>query len=214
MIDIVYKLVLQLMAKHITGGYLSPDEFNRYALLAQNQKIDEDIKKYRDTRNSESISNFLVSDLSVTVSNGVANKPSDYRHFESAYYTDFSSGTPYKCAFEELENDEFNWRLGSELDNPSLDYPALNVRDTTIQVAPREIDFIKLTYIKYVPDPVWAYVTPVVSRFVYDPVNSVQFTFGEDDIPDLVNRIVKLAGVEIGDNELYQQASIEQKMTN
>ena len=214
MIDIVYKLVLQLMAKHVTGGYLSPDEFNRYALVAQNQKIDDDIKQARTTRTSETLSNFIVSDHSLTVSNGQATKPTDYRQLESAYYTDFSTGQPYVCAFEELDNDEFNWRLGSELDKPSLDYPALVVRDTTIQVAPKTIDFIKLTYIKYVPEPTWAYVTPVVSRFVYDPNTSVQFVYGEDDIPDLVNRIVKLAAVEIGDSELYQEATREQQITN
>ena len=214
MIDIVYKLVLQLMAKHITGGYLSPDEFNRYALIAQNQKIDDDIKQYRSSRNMETISSFVVSNYSLPVVNGIATKPSDYRQFESAYYTDFSSGQPYVCAFEELEGDEFNWRLGSELDTPSLDYPALVVRDTTIEVSPKDIDFVKLTYIKYVPNPEWAFVTPVVSRFVYDPTTSVQFAYGEDDIPDLVNRIVKLAGIEIGDNELYGQASREQQITN
>lgn len=214
MIDIVYKLVLQLMAKHITGGYLSPDEFNRYALVAQNQKIDDDLRKARETRNMEMISSFVVSEYSLPVFNGIANKPSDFRRFESAYYTDFSSGNPYVCAVEELDNDEFNWRLGSELDNPSLDYPAIVVRDTTIQVAPREIDFLKLTYVKYVPNPTWAYVTPVVSRFVYDPISSVQFTYGADDIPDLVYRITKLAGVEIGDDSLYQITTREQQITD
>lgn len=212
-IDVVYKAVLQLMAKHIVGGYLSPAEFNRYALIAQNQKLDEDLEKYRTTNNSENLSNFIVSDLPLTVINGYATKPSNYMQFESAYYTDFSTGNPYLCAFEELESDRFNWRLGSELDTPSLDYPALVVRDGVIQVSPKEIDFFNLTYVKYPENPVWGYVTPVVSRYVYSEANSTDFTYDEDEIPDLVNRIAKLAGVETGNSELYGQMNNEQQQT-
>lgn len=211
-INEVYLLVQQLMAKHGASGYLPPDEFDRYCLLAQNQKLEEDLQDRRTTLKSDAISNFIVNDKSVTFNNGLANLPTDYRVFESAYHVDFSSGVAFDQAFEELESDEFNWRKGSELDKPTLDYPALVIRNGLIEIAPKTVDLVKLTYVKIPDNPNWGYVTPVVSRYVYDENATTDFTYDAEHIPDLSYRILKLIGVEVSSQELYGAASREQQI--
>lgn len=209
-IDQVFELVKQLAAKNQSGGYLTPDEFDRYALLAQSDKLEFELAKATDTTfKNGSLESFKVN-ADTPVVNGIVATPSDYRYFDSARFNNFSSGALTISPFEELTTDEFNFRLGSELDKPTQFYPMLTVRDNEIELSPTSIDIINLNYIKNPLNPIWAY-TVVNNRRVFDEANSVDFTFKEEDISDLVYRISILLGIQLRDSDFTQVSMVEQQ---
>ncbi len=209
-IDKVYDLVNQLSSKNSSGGYLPIPEFNKYCDLIQSQKINFELsKKSSTTFKNEMVSNYSKV-ISVISNNGTALFPDDYRYFNSAAY--LNTKTFRATPFEELARDEWNWRLSSELDQPTEDYPACVVREGFMNVEPKSVKSIRLDYIFNPPAPVYGY-TVVNNRRVFDENTSTDFVFKQEDIPDLVYRMCGLMGIELRDGELYQLTSAEEQET-
>jgi hypothetical protein len=210
-INTVYELVQQLMAKFSAGGYMPNKDFDNYSNLTQQQKLEFDLKvKDRGTYNSENLSLFKVNEM-VTALNGIIQDPEGYRYFDTAFNMDTSTGSAIPAAFEEVTTSEWDFRIGSELDRPSLDYPAMVKRNGYLEIAPKTIQSINLTYVKNPPAPVWGY-TVANNRRVYSESASTDFTFDESDIPDLVYRILYMGGVNIRDRELIEVAASERQI--
>lgn len=206
-VDPVYETVQRLMGKHSAGGYLSDTDFNKFANLSQNQKLEFELDTSQSTYNLETTSDFkLTKDVSVV--NGILQEPENYRYFESARAVDFSSGSARYVGFEELTSDEWNWRIGSAHQPPTNAYPALVQRNGSIEIAPQTVQFVNLTYVFNPPEVVWGW-TPENNRKVYDENTSTDFTFGESDIPDLVYRILVMAATQIRDKDLMRLAIAE-----
>jgi hypothetical protein len=207
-IDEVYRGVNQLISKYSSGGYLSDTEFNNYAYIVQNEKLETDLQKRKDTTyKSGALSNFKRK-VVVGVNDGIINKPSDFRYFETATSVEFSMGEGYYTLIEELTNDEFNFRLGSELDKPTLSYPCLTDRGIFLEVSPKNLGAVDMTYIINPPKPVWGFAV-VNNRKVFNENASVDFTYDQDDVSDLIYRIAKLTGIEISDTFKYQSINNE-----
>jgi len=209
-IDQVFELVKQLSAKNQSGGYLTPDEFDRYALLAQSDKLEFELAKATDTTFKNGSLNTFRVNADTPVVGGIVTLPTDYRYFDAAKFNNFSSGALTISPFEELTSDEWGFRLSSEMDKPTEFYPALTVRDNLIELSPTSITIINLNYIKNPPDPIWAY-TVVNNRRVFDSVNSIDFTFKEEDISDLVYRISVMLATQIKDKEFEQSSMVAQQ---
>jgi hypothetical protein len=209
-IDTVYEMVQKLMAKYTAGGYLSPVDFNSFAELSQNEKLENDLsQKAATTFNTESLSNFQVN-VSLPVVDGKITNPTDYRYFWTAYNMETVTPGGRPAAVEEVAPAEWDFRLASELDYPEPEFPVLVQRDGYLQVEPKTIQSLNFTYIKNPPVPMWAY-TIVNNRPVFDANSSTDFLYTEGDIPDLVYRILVMAGVQIRDGELTQAAIAERK---
>jgi hypothetical protein len=205
-INKVYDILNQLSSKNSSGGYLPVPDFNNYAELIQNQKINFELEH----KNSTTFKNEMISDYSKVVSlistNGKALFPDDYRYYNSASY--LNTKTFREAAFEELSGDEWNWRKSSDLDQPSEEYPACIVRDGFLEIAPLSVKSIRLDYIFTPPAPVYGY-TVTNGRRVYNESTSTDFVFKEEDIPDLVYRMATVMGIELRDAELYQISKTE-----
>jgi hypothetical protein len=101
-----------------------------------------------------------------------------------------------------------------------MSYPALVQRDNHLEIAPSTMQTVKLTYIKNPPivsgtswTVVWGWLPDNNRKVFYEP-NSTDFTFGESDVPDLVYRILKMASVQIRDEELKAAAEAEARRTS
>ena len=216
-INKVKELVYQLIAKNESGGYLSPDEFNNYCRMAQNQKLEHELFKRREgTEVSQSLSEFGTT-APLLIVDGFATLPTDFRYPVSASYTNVATGNAHVVPVEELASSEWIYRLSSELDKPDLEYPAYIMRGKgAMEISPKTISFIDITYIVNPPNPIWNY-TVENNRRVFAETggedgdgNSVDFLFKEEDIPDLVYRIASMLGLEIRDVEAYQANKSEQ----
>jgi hypothetical protein len=206
-VDKVYILTQQMLDKFSAGGYLPDTEFNNYATMAQNQKLEFDLGQKLTTFNAESLSNFKVNEW-LAVVNGVIVNPATFRYFDSARNADPSTGQIIPSAVEELSVSGWDFRLGSALDMPTTAYPAIIQRDGYLEVAPASIQSLNITWIKNPADVVWGYDI-VNNRRVYNENNSVDFTYTESDIPDLVYRIIVMTAVEVRDGELIQAITNE-----
>jgi hypothetical protein len=213
-VDKVYKLVQVIASKDEATGRIPDVEFNRLSTMAQSQKLNEELSLNNDksTIDSDSLSAFKSDPTYFNVINGVMTKPSDYRYFESCTYVNTKINGGLYVPFEELRNDEWSWRIASELDKPDENFPALNIKSTTILIEPSSIQQVRMVYIKQPADVVWGYEI-VNGRKVFREdgasvggVDAVDFTFGDDDIPDLVYRILTLAGVSFREADLAQYA--------
>lgn len=208
-INVVKEGLEQVMSKYSSGGYLSPTEFDNYARIAQIEKLTDELDNALDSSvKTASLSGFKTEPSSFSVTSGKLTKPDDFLAFETAVFNDYSSGSMYAAPFEELTNDKFTFRKGSALEAPSEEFPALTVRDTYLDVLPKSIGSVMLVYIKVPPKPEWN-TTLVNNRRVYDETTSVDFLFGEDDIPNLVFRMARLLGIEISAQETYQMVAAE-----
>lgn len=210
-IDKIYELLNQLSSKSTSGGYLPIPDFNNYALLVQNQKINFELSDNNDTTfKNEMVSNYS-SVVNLTSVDGVVLLPSDYRYFDSASY--YNTKELRYEPFEELSRDEWNWRRSSDLDAPTTEYPALIVRKDSLNILPKSIQFLTLEYINTPDAPIYGY-SVVNGRRVFDINTSTDFVFKEENIPDIVYRMSVLMSIELRDSEEYQfvkQAESETK---
>ena len=123
LIDKVYSAVSLLVNKDQVSGYLPPDEFNKYAELAQREHIEDNYNPpnklgYEATfENSDDLSDLKTA-TSVLVSSGRATIPSDYLHYSSCYANTVFNGKGYTTPIELVRDDEWPERLASQINTP------------------------------------------------------------------------------------------------
>lgn len=226
LIDKVYKVILQLINKYQTGGYLSPAEFNRYAEFAQREYIEE---TYNKANGQGYEFNYDISDMfsdikkvqSVTVLNGSIQKPSDYLHFSTAYSHYVFKDEPRLAPIELVRDSEWAERLSSEVNKPSLQFPIMRNMDGKFDVYPAAINNVTLTYIKEPLLPWWNYtlsgsdrVFAATGGITTNPNPGVaagnSTDFEVQEFEDMVWKICKYMGIEIREGDLYQLSNLEQ----
>jgi hypothetical protein len=208
-IDKVFKLVDIIAAKDESTGYISSEEKERLGDMAQAKLLDSYLGSKNDSSsiNHESVSDFK-KEVYLNVINGVVTKPDDFRLFQTASYVNTSNKGLQFVPFEELRSDEWNWRLNSDLDRPDKDFPALTVRNGQILIEPNTLSSVKMYYIFNPPSIEWKF-TIVNGRKVYTDTGTVDFTFGEDEIENLVYAMLELAGVSFREADVVQYAMAE-----
>lgn len=215
-INQVKELVNLIASKDEATGYISDYDFNRFGSMAQSQKLEEDLSlsNNRGIFNTGSLSAFKKTSY-VEVVNGTATKPEDYRYFETASYPSLTSkvGHIVYAPFDALGSSESDFRAFSELEPPSLDFPILISEGNELKISPNTINQIKLTYIVNPPNIIWGF-NIVSNRKVYaetgGEVETVDFMFSEDDIVNLVYRILTLASVSFREADIVQFSSAQE----
>lgn len=222
LIDKVYKAVELLAAKDFTGGYIPPSEFNKFAELAQ---IDILSEKYNSTQvpaygqgySGDELFGDLKTKAVISLSSGLASKPSDYLFFSQAHGYAVIGGNARVVPIDYVQDTEWVERNGSFIDQPDLYNPIMRQLGSNFEVAPEDISQITLTYIKLPLEPFWNYTASGnVLTFVETggsqtnpnsgvaAGDSTDFTLSESEFSELVFKICKYLGTEIRDNELYQ----------
>lgn len=227
MINNVRQTVLDLVRKS-NNGYLTPDEFNRMAHMAQLDIFDEMMSKYADTvvkrtmglgghdaadlegRIMEAIETFIVPESTLTYSAPNFIVPTDcYKIIDKSLV--YNSTVPVS----KVEGRRALAQLrASNLTAPSTLFPVYSKTQSGLRVEPTTItSLIKMDYIRYPKAPKWTYVTAPGSDAPLFNISAVDYQdfelpkFFEDD---LIIKILQYAGVSLREAELVQATKSEE----
>lgn len=185
LINDAYELLQELANKDEASGYITPEDFNKYAYQAQleiigsfynnprgyNPQLREPRKAYDTTQDiSDTLKSLKVRKLLYPNTEGEITEPSDYMHFSSAMvnFNDLRDGVevPTTTIVELLRDSELAERLSSEYERPTSKFPVIVQYSTNWQIYPKDIEQVEVTYLKYPLKPWWNY-TEVSGRPVF-----------------------------------------------
>lgn len=204
-----------VMDKYGNDSQIIPQTSTNIIAWQKNQKISDDLTYLLENRQFDvnSQGRFNKPDGS-TVEDTEGQTAPDYMHFSSMRH-------PYvlNCDGEYIErevdvkimrDDEIGAVFNSRIVPPKMDFPIAAIYDNYIQVYPKEVRRVKLSYLRTPTKPVWAY-TEVNGRPVYDQTTSVQLESPDDTHNDIAMRVLRYLGVSIREPQLFQYANAMEK---
>lgn len=223
MINSVRNTVLDIINKD-NNGYITPDEFNNYAIQAQRDIFEEYFTNYAMAvqKTNARIYGSEYADIKKRIEavidifnvntplvydpiNFSFNQPSDLYKMERLTYNG-------NVEIEKVTHGKILYLLGSPLTSPSVLYPAYTLSSNDITVYPSTItSLVTANYLRYPVDPKWTYVT-VNDSPLFNPaaIDYQDFELPLSDEMNLIIRILQLAGVSIRENEVVQMAKAEE----
>mgnify|MGYP003138640143 CR=1 FL=1 len=237
-IDTVYQTVLALANKE-QRGYITPQEFNLFANHAQTlifeqyfydlnqfKRVPGNQSNYADTSSiiEDKLAIFdarviLNSDLTqvqesqFTLPNNfyrLKNIQADYANDEVEYVDIVNSQKTIEVTTAQKANEIIH---GGPLVRPTPNRPICYLSSAadgnqTLNVFPG-VDTVRLDYTSSPIRAQWGYVV-VNEKALWNPNTSNNFTLHESEEKNLINKILKLAGVSIEDPGLVQVATQEE----
>jgi hypothetical protein len=228
MINEVRNTVLSIINKD-NNGFITPDQFNYYADIAQKEVFEgyfHDYSRAVNKRNAhmhtsgygdvterleEVISGFAVYPGILAYSNeGFFIKPTD------AYMIGTVTLSDGVTIVEKVPNDKIAY-LRQSLDTaPSTEYPVYTLNEDGLTVYPTTINAfgqVIMNYIRYPKTPKWTYTSISGGEpfFNNNPnIGYQDFELPESDKFNLITRILQYAGVEIREPQVVQMAKTEE----
>ena len=208
-INNVYQKVLALANKE-QRGYITPQEFNLFANLAQMEIFEQyfyDLNQLSRTRSNskeysdivdnlnEKISFFEV--INATVTGGTTLTP-------SAGTEVYRVGTVMHVdvEIEEVQRNQLLYINKSPLTKPTQTRPIyVRENENTVRIYPASIATATFDYIRKPTDPNWGYIV-AETKALYHPTNSTDFELHPSEEAELVYKILKLAGLSIKRDDL------------
>lgn len=225
-INDVYQKV-QVIANKEQRGYVTPQEFNVFANQAQMDIFEQyfyDLNVFlrapgNDTTHGdpidilkEKIDQFERYRQAVAVSSGgVGVLPDHYRMGELYFYNANCTGGPRFIEIEKINQNEIHHIQNSPLTAPSNTLPAY-VHTTgyrNIQLYPITITAAVCNYIARPAQAVWGY-TVANGQALYNSSSTTNFELHQAEEPNLVFKILELAGISMKNPNLYSQAAAEE----
>jgi hypothetical protein len=168
-----------------------------------NQKIHDDLAPFKS------------SPITITLTNGLGILPDDYVHplgFCSLVYENSGtgSGITTETTVRIADEDKIGNLLASKYRMPRISRPVLVLYANHVQVYPKSVSSLQLTYLKYPLDAKWDY-TVVNNRPVYNAATSVQPQWRKINQNDLVIRIVGFLGINLKASQVEQYAQLKQQ---
>lgn len=235
-VNVVYSTLKDLVNKD-QQGFVTVDEFNRFAQVAQvrifNRLFDTLKSDSRLARASfaqgrdkskrkqieEDLATFAKS-ADVAVASGVYPRPSDFSRLISLSTTGAAPRTPIELCYDE---DKIERILGSTLNAPSASLPVALISGD-IEVFPSTITDVKFRYYKIPQSFTTAGVRSANSpkyglaagatTDAYSAANSFDFELPEHYTMELVIEIASLIGINLRDTDVVNYATTEQTERN
>jgi hypothetical protein len=204
------------LSKKDKSGYLSSEEFNRNLNETQQILLDYYFERFgRDQYDQDSINPFLKEER-LPIVNGFVDFPSDYRHrvevgniyIENVYNSDCTVSNPKveELALRYLHPSEERLTLNSAIRKPSIKKKLLyhTFVNNKIRIRPSEAQgTIALKYIMSPPEAKYATVVNVnTDKEDYDPINSVDLIWNEQDKHNIVDIMLMFLGIQIRESAL------------
>jgi hypothetical protein len=233
-INTVYQRV-QSIANKEQRGYVTPLEFNRFANQAQLEIFEQyfyDLDQYlrrpgNDTRHADAVSILQekISLFEVFGGNPITYSSDNY-HILPTYLHKLSTVEYYISTTEEsyeceyLTKKDFRLIKNSNLSLPTNTHPVY-IRDrnginvykgkTTTPYWEEEISTtaVKIDYIRQPAVVNWGYVLDANNDALYNSTASTNFELHASEEPNLVIKILELAGVAMKAQDVYQIADKE-----
>lgn len=232
MIDSVRQTVLSILNKN-NYGYISPSDFNLYAKQAQLEIFDGYFKELNQVINAENarMSGTEYADLNKAVReaiDGFSRTATLTQNAANVFFapSQATTGDDYYLLnkvlaggveAEVVSHGKITLLNSSLLTAPSIQYPAYTLEGNSLTVFPASFNQpgdIVCQYIRYPFDPKWTYATllsggePVFNASAPDYQD---FELPIDEEPNLVYRILQMAGMSIREGDVYQFANAEEQ---
>ena len=232
-VDTIYQTV-QALANKEQRGYLTPQEFNLFASNAQKDIFETYIYDLDAIRKAEPSArelgdslDYVLFKIQNTDDVGINNGTPTFTSAEGMQLdkTRITGKIVYldtgdiNRTITKIENiDEIYDVIGSKWHKQGFDnfvyfenlYNCIRVFTGTGEIT----DPNKIRYERIVGSPglvYWGY-TVMNEKPIYNPVASKNFALHESEQPDLVAKILKLAGISIEDQQLYQAGQAEEAL--
>lgn len=221
----VYRTVLAFLNKE-QRGFLTPEQFNRFAKMAQEELVEETFYEYNRAVSREAARgshdeynlvyklreklDVLVNQAELSNNNGTITLPDDWC---KVFNVSVGDGSTRETDVERITRAELNYYKGSQLAAPDADFPVFYQEGTTIKIWPQSNDIIATVTVDYLgdpQDPKWAYTGGGSSAYTYDADNSVDFEVHHTESPALIKKILAYAGLVVKDPTVIQMAQSEQ----
>jgi len=227
-VDTVYQTV-QALANKEQRGYLTPQEFNLFAIQAQKDIFEQylydlDAVRAENPQKRElgdSVQHILFKiqnttgvtvDQNTIVPNGT-DIPTD--RFTGKIFVKFQGKTRTVRKIENI--DQIHDIRGSRWHRAGFDeivyfedgFGKIQVWTGVGQLGSNSVTCETIVGFPSIVN--WGYVI-VNENPVYDPSTSTNFALHESEQPDLVSKILKLTGISIEDQEVYQAGATEEAL--
>jgi hypothetical protein len=235
MINEVRTAVLAILNKN-NYGYITPNDFNLYARMAQMDIFEDYFQTYNDQVYRQNYGNLSAAKTKIS-GEGYANLRQiteevidTFSTSSSLTYSGATFSVPADCymimnvlwnskVIDRVSLSKVNQLVASNLTAPSTLFPAYVMSGTgtgstiaqRVTVYPSSIiSGVSAQYIRIPTNPNWGYVSLTTSEPVYNPGASTDFELPESDFSDLVARILQYAGVSIREAEVVQVATAKE----
>lgn len=235
MINEVRTAVLAIVNKN-NYGYITPNDFNLYARMAQMDIFEDYFQTYNDQVYRQNYGSLSAAKTKIS-GEGYANLrqiTEEVIDTFSATATMTYSGSnfvaPADCytminvlysgkIVDRVSLSKINQLNASNLTAPSTLFPAYTMTGTgtgatlaqRVVVYPSSIiSGVTAQYIRVPTAPNWNYVSLVTGEPIYNPGTSTDFELPEADFSDLVARILQYAGISIREQEVVQAAGAKE----
>ena len=214
--------ICQFAVNKAQNCYLTPSEFNltiNQAQVSYQDYLLGEFQQYQYGRpqarinysQNENIRQRLSpliteTTLSINTTTGKSSYPNDYVQADAVRTSTFDR-------VRYIQQDSLYSYYNSTID-PVATNPVYLLEPTGFQFYPKTLGMsgtsgngsAVLTYVKDVPQIVWAYTT-VSGRPVYDSASSVQPVWDNVDLLEIIARALKLIGLNLQDGQLAQYAN-------
>jgi len=228
-VDAVYQKVLALANKE-QRGYITPQEFNLFADLAQKEIFEQyfyDINQFRRVPGNnhefsdplknlnQKISIFEVYDSVVTPTSNFGDIILPENVYRLGMIRVRYKNQPSAIIAEHIEIRQLMTYLKSPLTKHSksflayyTQFPTASNNENRIKIYPypsqdEDVDRVLISYIKRPTPPKWAYVV-INDKPIYNGTNAVDFELHQSEESELIYRILVLAGIAIEKPQLTQ----------
>ena len=110
---------------------------------------------------------------------------------------------------EIVKDNEWFTRTSSSIVAPDMKRPIARFVGTKLQVRPKVITNVNLTYYRYPNTPKWGY-TLINARPVYDSVSSIDIEAGEDAFNEIAMITLGFLGINLREQDLVQYATLNE----
>ena len=168
--------------------------------------------------NKQALRPFLVmrgdyggNPIAVNTVSGYADIPQGCCYISTLSYKRLIKGTTIKEKSIELVTDT-QWidRVSSALIYPNYEYPIANIQKNFILFIPRDLRRVNMIYYRWPTAPVYATIN-TRGYAEYDPDNSVDLEWDEDNQIDIIYILLADLAIPIGKPEVYQVADLVKK---
>ena len=235
MINEVRTAVLAIVNKN-NYGYITPNDFNLYARMAQMDIFEDYFQTYNDQVYRQNYGSLSAAKTKIS-GEGYANLRQITEEVIDTFsatatmtYNGGNFAVPADCytminvlysgkIVDRVSLSKINQLNASNLTAPSTLFPAYTMTGTgtgatlaqRVVVYPSSIiSGVTAQYIRVPTAPNWNYVSLVTGEPIYNPGTSTDFELPEADFSDLVARILQYAGISIREQEVVQAASAKE----
>jgi hypothetical protein len=222
LIDEVYQLVNFISDKE-GRGYIKPIRFNVMARIAQLEFVDSRLPGAKsatiNNRTGEvnaaafgfksnrrldmDLRPFIYGPETISINNqGNFYYPYGFMFPDAIHKTDFAPIT-------EIDSDQYPHIKRNTIHPPTSDYPVLIWRNPYGFIDPYGIGSFMMSYVKYPPNPVWAY-NNVNDVEVFDAWASTDFTVGRINILEIAALILEKVGINLDKEQLVAYSQMKQ----